>query len=396
MKHDLVKRRHFLRAGAAAVAGSFMTPPAFADDLGAGRRLYGDRAPGETAGRLLNAAATPATGSSRTPLQSLVGTITPSGLHFERHHSGVPAINADAHELWIHGLVSKPVAYSMSDLKRLPAVARMHFIECAGNSGREHLGDPGKDPQESHGLVSCSEWTGVPLKVLLDAAGVQPQARWLVAEGCDASRLNRSIPLDKALDDVLVAYGQNGEALRPEQGYPVRLLVPGWEGNVSIKWLGRIEVTDRPYMTRDEAAFYTDLMPNGIARRFTFLMEVKSVITNPAGRQRLPAKGLHQISGLAWSGRGKVRQVEVSTDGGKTWANARLEGPIHSKSVTRFSFPWHWDGSPAILMSRCTDEAGYVQPTREELVAERGMNASDHYNGIKAWYVHADGGVHHA
>jgi sulfane dehydrogenase subunit SoxC len=329
-------------------------------------------------------------------LQSLVGTVTPSGLHFERHHSGVPAIKADTHELWLHGLVSTPLAFSMSDLKRLPAVSRMHFIECAGNTGRDHLGNPGKDPQESHGLLSSSEWTGVPLKILLDAVGVQPQARWIVAEGRDASMLNRSIPLAKALDDVLVAYGQNGEALRPEQGYPVRLLVPGWEGNVSIKWLSRIEVTDQPYMTRDEAAYYTDLLPNGTARRFTFLMEVKSVITSPAGRQRLAAKGIQQISGLAWSGRGKVRQVEISTNGGKTWAIARLEGPIHSKAVTRFTLPWHWDGSPAVLMSRCTDEAGFTQPTRDELVAERGMNATDHYNGIKAWYVHADGGVHHA
>lgn len=218
----------------------------------------------------------------------------------------------------------------------------------------------------------------------------------IVAEGQDAGRMNRSIPMAKASDDVLVVYGQNGEALRPEQGYPVRLLVPGWEGNMSIKWLGRIEATDRPYMTRDEAAYYTDLLPDGRARRFSYLMDAKSVITSPAGGQRMAGPGMQQITGMAWSGRGRIAKVEVSTDGGRTWMLARIEGPVHAKAVSRFSYTWHWNGEPAVLMSRCTDDTGYVQPTREALLAARGENASDHYNGIKAWFVRPNGEVSHA
>ena len=321
--------------------------------------------------------------------------ITPSALHFERHHSGVPAIDPATHELLVHGLVERPLKFSLAELKRLPAVSRIHFIECAGNTGREHVGRPYEDPQKSHGLLSCSEWTGVRLKTLLDEVGVKPEARWLVAEGMDAGRLNRSLPLDKALDDVLVAYGQNGEALRPEQGYPVRLVVPGWEGNVSIKWLGRIELTREPMMTRDETAYYTDLLPNGKARWFTFVMEAKSIIIRPAGGQRLSAPGFHEISGLAWSGRGKISRVEVSTDGGNRWSDADLNEPILSKALTCFRLPWQWDGKPTSLLSRCTDETGYIQPTREALLAARGIHAPDHYNGIKSWYVHADGMVSH-
>lgn len=396
MTDKATMRRRFLSAGAASVAGAVMAPLAHGAELGPGHRRYGERAAGEKAERLLLPTNTPATASSRTPLQSLYGIITPSSLHFERHHSGVPEIDIHTHELLVDGLVDQPIALSVADLKRLPSVSRVHFLECAGNSAREHRGNPGKTPQESHGLVSCSEWTGVPLKTLLETVGLRAGAAWIVAEGSDASRMNRSIPLDKALDDVLVAYGQNGEALRPEQGYPVRLLVPGWEGNISIKWLGRIEVTDRPFMTRDEAAYYTDLLPDGRARQFSFLMDAKSVITSPAGGQNMPGKGRQQVSGLAWSGRGKIVRVEVSTDGGKRWQDARIEGPVHSKAVTRFHLAWHWRGEPAVLMSRCTDDTGYVQPARQDIIAARGDKATDHYNGIKAWYVHANGEVRHA
>jgi sulfane dehydrogenase subunit SoxC len=308
----------------------------------------------------------------------------------------VPQIDPAHHELLVHGLVERPSTFDMQALLRLPSVSRIHFIECAGNSGREHEGRPGEDPQKSHGLASCSEWTGVPLSIVLEEAGVRPEARWLLAEGADACRLARSLPLGKALDDVLVAYGQNGEALRPEQGYPLRLVVPGWEGNVNIKWLRRLHVVDQPLMTRDEAAYYTDLLPDGRARRFTFLMEAKSVITRPSGGQKLDGRGFHEITGLAWSGRGRITRVEVSTDNARTWQDAELQTPVLPKAFTRFHLPWLWNGGETTLLSRCTDESGYLQPTRDELIAVRGMNATDHYNGIKSWRVQTDGTVSHA
>jgi sulfane dehydrogenase subunit SoxC len=369
--------------------------------LGGGRRPYGERSPFEKAVRTFKAdSPTPGTGSSRTPLQDCFGIITPSSLHFERHHSGVPTIDPSKHELVIHGLVERPLALTMADLRRFPSVSRIHFLECAGNSGREHEGNPGADPQQSHGLASCSEWTGVLLSVLLREVGVTSKARWIIAEGADAGRHARSIPLDKANEDVIIAYGQNGEPLRPEQGYPLRVVAPGWEGNVNVKWLRRLHVVDQPYMLRDEAASYTDLMPNGKARQFTFVMEAKSVITRPAGGQSLAGPGYYEISGLAWSGRGKITRVEVSTDGGTTWELANLAEPVLSKAFTRFSLPWRWDGRATTLRSRCTDETGYVQPTREALIAVRGLTAGpdgyNHYNGIKVWTVGSDGTVSHA
>jgi sulfane dehydrogenase subunit SoxC len=284
----------------------------------------------------------------------------------------------------------------MDDLRRLPSTSRVHFLECARNSGGEQVGRPGATPQRSHGLLSCSEWTGVTLRILLQEAGIKPNATWIVAEGSDAIRLARSIPMEKALDDVLVAFGQNGEALRPEQGYPVRLIVPGWEGNVNIKWLGRIHVVDQPYMSAYETAGYTDLMPDGKARQFTFVMEAKSVITRPAGGQKLSSPGFYEITGLAWSGRGRITRVEISTDRGESWHDADLNEPVLPKALTRFRLPWVWDGKATSLQPRCTDETAYIQPTREVLVAVRGVNGTDHYNGIKTWYVQKDGSVTHA
>jgi len=392
-------RRRFLAAAAAlAVAACRRAPPPPPSSVSAGgRRNYGDRSPYEKIVRSFNpATTTPGTGSSKTPLQDARGIITPSSLHFERHHSGVPDIDPSRHELLVHGLVERPLVFTLRDLERLPSVSRIHFIECAGNSGREHSGRPGADPQQSHGLVSCSEWTGVPLRRLLEEAGLAPGAKWLLAEGADTCRMARSIPLAKALDDVLVAYGQNGEALRPEQGYPLRLVVPGWEGNVNVKWLGRLHVLDQPAMTRDEAAYYTDLMADGTARRFTFVMEAKSVIVRPAGGQVLPGAGPYEISGLAWSGRGRIRRVEGSSDGGASWQASVLDEPVLPKAFTRFHVPWRWSGGEAVLASRATDETGYVQPTRVAIVAARGLNGTDHYNGIKAWRVHPDGTVTHA
>ncbi len=403
MRSEDQSRRRFLAAGAAFLGATAF--PSAGEDVAPGRRLgaplraYGERSPFDRAVRTWSTPL-PDTGSARAPLQDLYGAVTPAALHFERLHAGVPNIDPRRHEVLIHGLVDRPLVFTMQDLLRFPAVSRFHFIECAGNSGEEQAGTPGADPQQSHGLVSGSQWTGVPLRLLLEQAGIRRGAEWVLAEGMDACRMARSIPLDKALDDVLVAYGQNGGALRPEQGYPLRLVVPGWEGNVNVKWLGRLHVREGPAMTREEAVVYTDLMPDGTARHFTFVMEAKSVITRPAGGQRLATRGWQQITGLAWSGRGRIGRVEISTDGGATWRDAELDEPVLPKALTSFSLSWRWDGGEAALQSRCTDETGYVQPTREALLRVRGLHPGpdgfNHYNGIKTWYVHRDGTVRDA
>jgi len=254
----------------------------------------------------------------------------------------------------------------------------------------------GASAAQSHGLASCSEWTGVPLSLLLADCGVQKQAKWVIAEGADPCKMQRSLPIEKATEDVLVAWGQNGEALRPEQGYPLRLVVPGWEGNISVKWLRRLKAVEEPYMVRDETSHYTDLLPDGTARIFTFVMEAKSLITFPSGGQKLTSPGFYQVSGLAWSGRGRITRVEISADGGGTWRDAVLQEPRLSMAFTRFTLPWTWDGKEAVLQSRCTDESGYVQPTKDALVAVRGLNSQYHYNGIKAWKVMTNGSVTNA
>jgi len=361
--------------------------------IGKPLRAYGERSEFEKSLRALPTTKILEVGQSYTPLAELCGIITPSSLHYERHHGGVPTIDPADHRLLIHGMVDRPLIFTMDDLRRLPSVSRICFIECSGNS---HLGWGARDAptvQLSHGLVSCSEWTGVRLSLLLSEAGVQPQAKWLLAEGADACKMQRSIPLEKAMDDIIVAYGQNGEALRPEQGYPLRLVIPGWEGNTNVKWLRRIKVSDQPYMTRDETAKYTDLMPDGTARRFTFAMEAKSVVTFPSGGQKLARPGFYEITGLAWSGFGRIDRVEISTDGGSAWQDAELQEPRLSKALTRFRLPWRWDGREAIVQSRATDETGYVQPTHEALVAVRGANYEYHNNAIRPWKVMANGSV---
>jgi sulfane dehydrogenase subunit SoxC len=240
----------------------------------------------------------------------------------------------------------------------------------------------------------CCEWTGVPLATLLAETGVRREAGWVLAEGADAAAMARSVPIAKALDDALVVYGQNGERLRPEQGYPLRLLLPGFEGNMNVKWLRRLKVGEQPWETREETSKYTDLMPDGRARQFTFVMEAKSVITRPSGGQRLTGgPGFYEISGLAWSGRGKIDKVEVSTDGGQTWSAAQLQQPVLSKALVRFRAPWRWPGGPALLQSRAVDETGYVQPRHAELVDARGLNSYYHYNAIQTWRVAPDGKV---
>lgn len=330
---------------------------------------------------------------SFSPLQDLHGIITPNGLFFERHHAGVPQVDPEAHQLIIHGMVDKPLKFSLEDLKRFPSVSRVHFIECAGNGAMEQRGAVNNGLQFTHGMLSSAEWTGVPLKLILNEAGVRKGAKWILAEGADAAGLARSFPMDKALDDAIIVFAQNGEMLRPEQGYPMRLVLPGWEGVANVKWLRRLEVGDRPWEMREETSTYTDLMPSGKARQFTFIQEAKSVITSPCPERPMPGKGLHMIEGLAWSGEGKVKRVDVSTDGGRNWKQARIKGPQLDKSLTRFEIEWQWNGQQALLQSRVIDETGYVQPSYQQLRAVRGTNFMYHNNAIQTWMVHADGEV---
>ena len=391
-------RRNILRMGAAAVGGGLLsvrkvmaaeTPGSLGTPLGP----YGDRSPYEKAVRFTRQSKTPETGSSFTPLADAVGTLTPSSLHYERHHAGIPNIDPARHRLVIHGMVDRPLSLSVADIRRLPSVTRIMVLECGGNSGSEWARTTGPDAQRSFGLVSCSEWTGVSLAMLLKEVGVQAGASWVIAEGADACRMERSVPLAKAMDDALIAWGQNGEALRPAQGYPMRLLLPGWEGNTNVKWMHSLKLTDQPYMARDETSKYSDLMPDGKTRIFTYRMEAKSVITFPSGGETLPGPGLYELTGLAWSGGGRIERVEITTDGGKSWVNAQLQEPRLPIAFTRFRLTWRFDGRETVIASRATDETGYIQPTREALIAVRGTNSGYHFNGMKFWKVNADGTV---
>lgn len=383
-----------LARGASATAELGPGPGGTRRTQGHGPTPLGERSPFEQPRRAVSSALP--NGSSTTPLQELRGIITPSDLHFERHHAGVPVIDPQHYALLIHGLVDRPVRFTLADLERFPARSQLCFIECAGNGYRGYARTAMREelsPQQIDGLTSTSEWIGVPLATLLREAGVQGRARWLLAESMDAALMKRSIPISKAWDDALVAYGQNGEALRPEQGYPARLLLPGWEGSAQVKWLRRIEVADRPFMTREETSRYTDPLADGNARIFSFEMDAKSIITFPAYPVRLAEPGWWEIRGLAWSGRGCIRRVEVSTDGGATWGAATLQEPILPKCHTRFRALWRWRGEEALLMSRAVDETGYVQPTRAALVAARGAGTLYHANNIRAWRVRPDGRV---
>lgn len=358
---------------------------------------YGERSPFVQAKRLMfEATRTPEQAASLTPLADTFGIITPSSLHFERHHSGVPTIDPAAHRLLVHGLVDRPTIFTMEELQRLPSISRIYFLECSGNSNTGWRPTPRPTVQATHGMTSCSEWTGVRLSLVLEELGVQPAASWILAEGADPAKMTRSIPLAKAMDDALLAYAQNGEPLRPEQGFPLRLFLPGWEGNANVKWLRRLKVVDQPYMTREETSKYTDLMPDGRARQFTLVMDAKSVVTHPSGGQKLAGPGFHEISGIAWSGRGTVARVEVSVDGGATWKNAALQEPVLPRAHTRFRLGWEWDGREATIASRVTDDTGYRQPTRAELVEVRGVNSNYHNNMIQAWKVKTDGTVEYA
>lgn len=331
----------------------------------------------------------PSDTSSRTPLQELYGAITPSDLHYERHHGGVPAINPHNYELLIHGMVDKPMVFSLADLKRFPSVSRICFLECSGNfrGGKQEL-----TPQEICGLTSQSEWTGVLLSTLFREVGVRPKASWFLAEGSDAAVMTRSIPVKKGWDDAMIVYAQNGEAIRPEQGYPARLLLPGWEGNTSVKWVRRIELSDQPYMTREETSKYTYAVKDRI-RQFSFEMDARSIITYPAFPQQVE-KGWIEIRGIAWSGWGRIVQVEISTDAGRTWRPAKLQQPVLDKAHTGFRYLWQWNGETTEIMSRAVDETGYTQPTLQQLVNARGADMGGyHLNPVTAWVIQRDGKV---
>ena len=409
--NGLLDRRFFLKQGmallgAGGLAAASATPADAADPShmppwmqlpGAPMSGYGSPAKYESKvirSLIQSKPGTTGSGASRTPIEALDGIITPSGLHFERHHSGVPDIDPDTHRLLIHGLVKRPLIFTVAVLLRYPMVSRIHFLECSGNS----LIMYGPTPPDLtcgqvHGMVSCSEWTGVPLRLLLDEAGADLNARWLLAEGADSAKMSRSVPMTKALDDAFLALYQNGERLRPENGYPVRLFLPGYEGNMNVKWLRRLKVTPTPIMTKDETSRYTDLQADGKSLMFTYPMEVKSVITRPSPGVTLREPGLYEVSGIAWSGNGTIKQVEVSADGGQTWAAAALSAPVLPRALTRFRIAWKWNGAPTVLKSRATDDSGAVQPTRDALVGVHGTNAIFHYNAIQAWQIAPNGEV---
>jgi sulfane dehydrogenase subunit SoxC len=327
-----------------------------------------------------------------TPLHAIDSFITPSGLAFERHHGGAPDVDPAQYRLMINGLVDKPLVFTLEDLKRFPGrINKAYFLECAANTGMEWKGAQLNGCQFTHGMIHNVWYTGIPLKVLLDEAGVKTNGKWLLAEGADAAGMTRSIPIEKAMKDCMVAWGMNGEMLRPEQGYPVRLVVPGWEGNMWVKWLRRLEVGDQPWHHREETSKYTDLLADGRSRRFTWIMDAKSVVTNPSPQAPLSVKGRNVLSGVAWSGRGAIKRVDVSLDGGRNWVTARIDGPALPLSMTRFYFDFDWDGRELLVQSRAMDDTGYVQPTKEELRKVRGLNSIYHNNGIQTWLVRSNG-----
>lgn len=390
-----------LGAGASAAAATENLPPNVPDWMKApgepmGSQPYGAPSPFEK-GVVKNISKNLKqyiSASGRTPLQELDGIITPNGLFYERHHGGVPTIDPAQHRLMLHGLVERPLIFTMEDLRRFPSESRIHFLECSGNPG--YTKPYGKTASDLVGLLSCAEWTGISLRLVLQEAGLKPEAKWIIAEGADAAALTRSIPIEKCLEDAMLVYSQNGERLRPQQGYPLRLLLPGFEGNMNVKWLRRLHVTAEPAYSREETSKYTDLLPDGTAREFSFYMEAKSIITRPSGGQHLGAPGLHEITGIAWSGHGKIKRVEVSLDDGRSWQAAHLQEPVLTRALTRFRLPWQWDGKPAVIQSRAIDETEYVQPTLAELLAVRGENYFYHNNAIWPWRIAADGEVTNA
>jgi len=418
--NGLLDRRAFLRGGAAfagAMMGYTFVGSAAAEPLvddpwslvpGADLRPYEQRSRFEekaVARTLDNPKGEPRTERARTPHQLIQGMLTPNGLHFIIVHGRTPDIDPDRHRLVIHGMVKQPLVFTLDALARYPMVSRMTFVECGGNSAPLFSNEPIQaSVQALHGLVSCSEWTGVLLSTLLEETGVDPRAKWLIAEGADAPALSRSVPITKAMDDAMIALYQNGDRVMPGNGYPMRLLLPGWEGNMNVKYLRRIKLTDQPGMSFYEARTYAQVLPNGKAYQFYFLQEVKSFISHPSPGMMLKEPGFYEISGVAYSGNGRISRVMVSADGGNSWAQAALQEPVLSKAFTRFRLPWRWNGGPAVLQSRAWDEAGNVQPTRAQFVAVRGQTTkvppvtgfpSQHYNAITTWAIERNGEVKH-
>jgi sulfane dehydrogenase subunit SoxC len=418
--NGLLHRRMFLKGGAAfaaAMTGYSLSESVHAQQLpdnpwsktaGSPITAYGtpSRFEKDVSRTLSNPNGEPRTQHGRTPHHLLNGTFTPNGLHFVISHSGNPDIDPAQHRLVIHGLVRQPLVFTLEALSRYPLVSRMTFLECGGNSGLLFSKEPLQaTTQALHGLVSCAEWTGVMLSTLLEETGIDPKAKWLIAEGADSLALSRSVPLSKALDDAMIALYQNGERLMPGNGYPMRLLLPGWEGNMNVKFLRRLKLVEMPAMSYYEARTYAPILPNGKAYQFYFLQEVKSFITHPSMGLKLNGPGFYEISGIAYSGNGRISKVMVSADGGKTWGQAALQAPVLSKAFTRFRMPWRWEGGPAVLQSRAWDEAGNVQPTRAQVIAQRGETKaavtnplafpSQHYNGPTSWSVEGTGEVKH-
>jgi len=387
---DLTRRALLTRTvGAAALTlsarGALAQDPASTTSRpGPPSSALGTRSPAEQLKRTATAT------SSRTPLQDLHGTMTPADLHYERHHGGVPAVDPRTYRLLVHGMVDRPLTFTLEDLKKFPATSRICFLECSGNFGRQ--GGERTTAQELCGMTSQSEWTGVRVATLFNEAGAAPRATWFLAEGQDAAVMTRSIPLEQIMDEAMIAYAQNGEALRPEQGYPARLLLPGWEGNASVKWLRRLELADQPFMTREETSKYTDPLADGTARQFSFVMDARSVITSPSYPHTV-GQGWVEIRGIAWSGRGRIQRVDISTDAGRTWTEAALQAPVLPKAHTRFRLLWRWDGRPTEILSRAIDETGYVQPEWTVLQAARGRRTRYHLNPVTGWKIEADGRV---
>ncbi len=399
-RNGLLGRRALLKAGGAGLAGGFLLPARATEDwmthAGRPQSEYGEPSPHvklrreQTGGHPFGFEA----GSSSSPLQSLNGTLTPNSLHFERHHSGIPAIDPDRHRLTIHGDVGRVLQFSCEDLHAYPLETRIYFLECSGNSYRNTLPEPQDMTAGSlNGLLSAAEWTGIPLHYLLEEAGIGKKARWVIAEGADAAGMTRSLPLELGLNGAMIALYQNGEPLRPEQGFPIRFFVPGCEGNLSVKWLTSLRVQENPAYSRDETSKYTDLLRDGRAEMFSLKMEVKSLITSPSGKMRLNRKGIYEISGLAWSGHGAIRKVEVSADGGRSWTGAELQNQPQPLAMVRFRIPWRWQGQDAVLLSRATDDKGNVQPSRAEAMARYSPAGFYHYNGMQSWQVSRDGRV---
>jgi sulfane dehydrogenase subunit SoxC len=404
-------RRAFLKGGLAAAGGLAASKASAAPDtaitevqpwrneLGPGvdESGYGLPSPFESKVQRRNVpwlTADTKTSINFTPIHRLDGTITPNGLCFERHHSGVAEIDPSQHRLMINGMVDRELVFTLEDLMRFPRENHVYFMECTANSGMEWRGPQLNGVQFTHGMIHNVQYTGIPLRLILQEAGLKPGASWVLAEGADAAAMTRSLPLDKILDDCLVAFRQNGEALRAENGYPLRLIVPGWEGNMWIKWLRRLEIGDKPWHAREESSKYTDLMPDGTARRFTWEMDAKSVITSPSPQMPIThGKGPMVLTGLAWSGRGTIPRVDITLDGGKNWHQARMDGPSTPFALHRFYYDFNWDGREMLLQSRAHDSTGYVQPTKDALRAIRGVNSVYHNNGIQTWYVNEQGEV---